>query len=432
MGVVYMKFKRICKICKKEFETSCHNKTVCYIDHHHNCPVCGKDVICNDPNRQDCTCSRECGRIIAQKSRVKTYKRKYNVDSLGKLPATRKATIERNKSHKKIPIYSKCIVCGKQIKLRWPYDPDKQKTCSTKCRSIYIKESGISKARTKKAKETLEHNYGVSNPSELQHFKKICPYCLKEFETDSARRIYCYDRHKGKCPVCGKLVYIDDMSIGPQACSEECRQKRIENTCLIKYGDKCAVNSDHGRDAARTTNISKHGVPHYSQTREYHVKCARTRFDVVASDGIHLDSKYELALYEFAKSLGLTIEYQIPFSYFYNIDRKLFIDFRIDDMLFECKGGHLISGHYSKDLNHTKFKFQLYKKFGAILVTDSIGFSNIQSHDDETVRSLVCVDVELFRTTINLQNSLIWKNLKYLINSGLQFITIDDVINVQI
>lgn len=53
-----------------------------------------------------------------------------------------------------------CAVCGKEFKLQSPWT---QKTCSKECRGEYVKDSGISKQRTNKAKQTLKSKYGVSN-----------------------------------------------------------------------------------------------------------------------------------------------------------------------------------------------------------------------------------------------------------------------------
>ena len=49
---------RKCVICGEEFQPKIWNRSVCYSDHYHPCPVCGKQVLSNDPNRQSCTCSR--------------------------------------------------------------------------------------------------------------------------------------------------------------------------------------------------------------------------------------------------------------------------------------------------------------------------------------------------------------------------------------
>ena len=108
-----------------------------------------------------------------------------------------------------------CVICGKEFQLQTPWT---QKTCSSKCRAEYVKQSGIAKERAKKASATVKKNGTV------HVFTKKCAYCGKEFQTTSSRQIYCNDIHYGPCPVCGKPVVIKEMYIGPQACSKECKQ----------------------------------------------------------------------------------------------------------------------------------------------------------------------------------------------------------------
>lgn len=169
-----------------------------------------------------------------------------------------------------------CIVCGNEFELKWPYTA---KTCSRDCRSVWIKQSGIGKARSAKAKETLKAKYGVSNPSELQHFKRICAYCGKEFETTNSNQKYCFDDHYGPCPVCGKLVKILDMSVGPTTCSDECENIKRRKTNLEKYGAETVFQSDAIKEKIQKTNLEKYGVPYYSQTEEYRIKFENTSLE---------------------------------------------------------------------------------------------------------------------------------------------------------
>lgn len=317
-----------------------------------------------------------------------------------------------------------CVVCGKEFDLQTPWT---QKTCSSKCRGTYRKESGIAKAVAEKATATVKKKYGVTNISALQKFTKVCKMCGKQFETTSSRQVYCDDIHHGPCPVCGKLVEIKEMYLGPQACSEECRQVRIAQTCIDKYGDKCVLNSEYGHKLAEQTNLRKRGVRHHAQTQDYHVKCARTRYNCIASDGVSLDSKYELDVYEFAQECHLPIQRQLPFPYVYDKPRMLFIDFSIDNMLVECKGGHLIQGIHDENTNAPILtKLRLYKDHGAILVTDKLGFHLIKNSEDGKVRSLVCVDIELFRRDSNKLDT--WHKIIDAIDSGVQFIDDEIVI----
>lgn len=168
-----------------------------------------------------------------------------------------------------------CIVCGREFVLQTPWT---QKTCSRECRSKYIKESGIGKERTKRSMQTKLDKYGsVSGP--FQTYKKICKYCGKEFETTSIRQIYCNDLHYGPCPNCGQPSLIRDFSIGPQACSEECRQALIKKTTLERYGAECIFETDDQKEKSKQTMLENYGVEHYIQSEEGKAKFRQTMLD---------------------------------------------------------------------------------------------------------------------------------------------------------
>lgn len=163
---------------------------------------------------------------------------------------------------------SVCVVCGKEFTLAWPYT---SKTCSSKCRGIYRKQSGLGKKVAQKSLNTKQMRYGTVDPHKLYHggIIKKCKWCGKEFEASDPRQEYCKDTHYGKCPVCGKQVVIKDYAIGAQTCSPECRTALINKTCLERYGNKDAVNSEHAKKLAREHCIDKYGVPYYSATDEF-------------------------------------------------------------------------------------------------------------------------------------------------------------------
>ena len=177
-----------------------------------------------------------------------------------------------------------CVVCGKEFPKK--YFPYNQKTCSSKCRGVYRAQSGIAKQGAEKMKQTKIDRYGTLDPAEVaksrsggQLASKICPLCGKEFVPNTPRQIYCTDKHYGPCPVCGKPVEIKDYSIGPQACSDECRMARINATCLERYGNKDAVNSEHARELAKEHNLEKYGVDHYSKTDQFKEQYKNTMLD---------------------------------------------------------------------------------------------------------------------------------------------------------
>ena len=126
--------------------------------------------------------------------------------------------------------------------------PYNQVCCSRTCARQYQKKTGADILIREKAKATMLERYGVDNAAKLENVYKprICAYCGKQFQPTQAQQKYCTDVHYGPCPICGEPTIIKDMKIGPQCCSEKCRQKRIANTCLEKYGNTCVLNSDYG------------------------------------------------------------------------------------------------------------------------------------------------------------------------------------------
>lgn len=97
---------------------------------------------------------------------------------------------------------------------------------------------------------------------------KICAYCGEKFIPESSRQKYCKSPHFGPCPVCGEAVEIKEMYTGPQACSEKCRQQRIASTCESKYGNRCVLNSQHGRATAVKNCMERYGRPNASGSPE--------------------------------------------------------------------------------------------------------------------------------------------------------------------
>lgn len=156
---------RKCVICGAEFIPRPANRKVCYNDHHHPCPVCGKDVVCNDPKRQNCTCSRECGSSVGNSSRKTTLLAKYGVDNSSRIPGVSLKISDKLKQiHPAQPKqYKVCEICGTLFELQWPYT---QHTCSSTCRGLYRKRSGISKQVYDKSCQTNLKRYGVMNPGE--------------------------------------------------------------------------------------------------------------------------------------------------------------------------------------------------------------------------------------------------------------------------
>lgn len=233
--------ERECQICGEKFIPKPNNRKICYKDHIHKCPVCGVYVISNDPKRQNCTCSRECGYKAGNLSRESTVLSRYGVRNVNNLEDVKKK-ISSSNSKNSSQVMLKCEICGTLFEGKYPYN---QHTCSPKCRGIYRKQSGSAKSGAAKSLSTKLMRYGTLDSSKISKpvKYKICPDCGKQFIPDTHRQVYCKGPHFGKCPICGKEVEIKDRAMGPQCCSDICRLKRIEDTMENRYGVAVAFQS---------------------------------------------------------------------------------------------------------------------------------------------------------------------------------------------
>lgn len=108
-------------------------------------------------------------------------------------------------------------------------------------------------------------------------YKKICPICNKEFETNSARRVYCYDDHYMNCPMCGKPVkirlsnYTKYLRQGAPHCSE-CKYIAESNTINSKTPEQKKV----ALEKRKQTNLAKFGAEWASQNPEIQEKVVAT------------------------------------------------------------------------------------------------------------------------------------------------------------
>ena len=330
---------------------------------------------------------------------------------------------------------TKCVICGKEFILNWPYTA---LTCSSKCRGEYRRTSGIAKEATRKASKTLMIRYGVSNSAKAPMKSRKCAYCGEEFIPVSSAQKWCKRDHYGPCPVCGKLTKILDMYIGLAACSKECRQKKIEATNTMRYGAPCVFQSEEIKDKIKSSFEVKYGVSHYSHTNEYrqkynstmlskygvtnpmqnresHIKAAETRKSITASDGTHLDSSYEVVVYDWLKDQGLEFDRQIPISYEYGGKNHVtLIDFKVDSILVEVKGFHLLQGcfDYAPGMVPVEQKLEVYRKNHVVIVTDLQGAEILKDHHVKGI------DIDTFRS-----NYLDWKKLKSLLSIEDAFIS---------
>lgn len=257
--------------------------------------------------------------------------------------------------------------------------------------------------------------------SQSKHLKKkVCQYCGKEYLHWNGRSKYCEGPHYATCVVCGKKFEFD-ISKGriPNCCCKECTKELRRRTSVEKYGtdvpsksikvkDKLSDSCKKAQEDVRKRNLEKYGVENTSQLPEVRKRISdtlkseqsqkkfkstmRSRYGVdyamqseelfkkhakasksaVALDGTKFDSVEEKDVYEFLVRNNVNFQTQVPITYTASdgTSHVTYVDFCIDGILFEVKGGHLLDGVFDYKGVPIADKLNVYRRHHVVVVTD--------------------------------------------------------------
>lgn len=339
----------------------------------------------------------------------------------------------------------------------------------------------------------------ILKPFTAKH-QRICKLCGDSFLPETRHQMYCKKVHTYKCVICGKDFPIPNSIQHKKCCSMNCTQqlkkiaymehygvdnpakskevqKKFEQTCIEKYGVRTPLLMDGFAEKYKATCLDRYGVENPGYSPEVQAKRRATcleRFgeeeplrlkrvksalkqvysdpnrvvDIfskrlksskcVASDGTKFDSKYEVDVYEFciANSIPIT-DRTIPIHYTDGgEDHITYVDFEIDGILFECKGGHLLRGcfDYAKNIVPIDTKLSVYDSNGVVLITDYLGKEIFETSENPVFKHIVGFDIECIRA---LSKSLVtdsdcrvfWSALKEIIHKSHGFISTDILLN---
>ena len=382
-----------CAICGKLFIKQGRG-VYCGRQHYVYCVSCGKRINITQSHFYALapkTCSKEC----ADKVGVQTFKEnciaKYGVSNPMLVPEQVKNMIRKRnpnfdfalKEEKQI---RKCEVCGKEFDFDYLHP---RRTCSKEC-SIKLHES-------------------VMLP-----VTKVCEYCGKEFTTIYKKTKYCSGPHYKQCEICGEKFLIDLSDNIPKTCSDKCADILRRQTCLEKYGVEVGSQSAQAREKlsiiGKLNNPKKPKVEEIKPpiikncricgepfeltsnaqhicTRQHYRNCdvcgkqyefnapwtqlccsidctqskrVSTQKNCQGIDGTPLDSSWEKLVYDFWKSLDIEVERNIPIQYEYGgKSHTTFIDFKVEGILYEVKGNHLLNVFF--DYGGVPIKVKLVK-----------------------------------------------------------------------
>lgn len=297
--------------------------------------------------------------------------------------------------------------------------------------------------------------------SQSKHLKKkICQYCGKEYYHWNGKSKYCEGPHYATCAVCGKKFEFD-ISKGrvPNCCSKECTKELRKRTNIEKYGtdvpsknskvkgklsDSCkkaqegirkrnlekygventsqlpevrkkisnALKSEDCQEKFKSTMRSRYGVDFPMQSEELFKKHAKASKSAVALDGTKFDSIEEKDVYEFLVRNNVDFQTQVPITYKASdgTSRVTYVDFCIEGILFEVKGGHLLDGVFDYSGVPIADKLNVYRKHHVVVITDeghrslfgkpNSNESNGLKYLNKCSYSLIGVDVSLFTNPV--------------------------------
>lgn len=225
-----------------------------------------------------------------------------------------------------------------------------------------------------KAESTCIEKYGVKNPFQ---------------DTDKIKESY-INSLGVEHPM--KRVDIAEKSISKHN-YEEIRRKGVE-TYREKTGYDNPYENPEVINKIQETFTLKYGG-HIATCPEIASKKAHKYF---SDDGTTFDSNWEFLVYEYCKRNNLQIERNIPISFEYNGKKHTtLIDFKIDGLLFEVKGPHLLAGcfDYQQEVPIRK-KFEIYRENQVAVITSDGRFFKSESGRHYNNNSLIGIDINLF------------------------------------
>lgn len=209
-----------------------------------------------------------------------------------------------------------------------------------------------------KQKATCLQRYGVENVFQAEEIKKIIRQtCLDRYGVE----------HVSECPEIIKKS--KQTKLNKYGDSGYHNFEQMKQTNLKKYGTEIPTQNPKVVEKIKATCLEKYGVDNPAKLLETHVKMAETRSNVIANDGQVFDSHWEVMVYEYAKQKGYFIERNIPIKYAEN--HITFIDFKINGILYEVKGTHLLNDCWAEKGVLIENKINCYKQHNIYIITDT-------------------------------------------------------------
>lgn len=259
-------YKKICRLCGKEFTAKSKFAKVCKDVHTSVCVICGKEFVLKPPYRTK-TCSRKCGQQIGNISRKESNLKKYGVEYTLQVPEIRERI--KNTTIEKYGVDN--VFQSEQVK--------------------------------KKIKETNLEKYGVENPTNCKEIRD------KQISTMLARYGVGYatqsDYLYGKIKHTNIIKYGVDNPLGNEDIRNKILADRKERT-----GYSYVSQVPEIKEKIRNTCLNRYGVPYNCMTEQCResyrtISKVNLRFaDALQENDINYDMEFSLGNFSYDFRVG--------------------------------------------------------------------------------------------------------------------------------
>lgn len=230
--------KRICVLCGDEFIPKSSRRSMCYKDHYHDCPICGKPVLTDNLHHINTCCSRECSLKKAHQNASLFWQTHPEV------VATRQVKIEQTNLDR----------YGSKNPMGDPTIRERQQENLKRAMSENADE-----IQRKRDATNLER-YGVLHPMQSDEVKsKVEATCMQRYGQKSTL-------HLPEVEAKTKATLLATLGVDNPAKSDIVR-KKMEDTCIDRYGvPHPATMCPEIRTKFTATMVERHGVEHALQS----------------------------------------------------------------------------------------------------------------------------------------------------------------------
>jgi len=264
----------------------------------------------------------------------------------------------------------KCVKCGKEVITRLKVAIKNEGLCRTcKTKKTNLERYGTEninalQSKKEKTKETCKKKYGVENPFQTEKAKEIS----KEWASSK--------EFSEKLKESWKTKTKEDIAKRYEKSKQTNLKKRgIENPFLDKEKIKAAVKEKYGvenvsqldevKEKSKQTCLERYGIENPFLDKEKIKAAVYEKYGMFHApsfkflyEGLSFDSKWELALWIYAKDHNEEIEREpCCFEYEYNGKvHKYFPDFKYKGKLIEIKGDQFVKedGAWQNPFDHSQ------------------------------------------------------------------------------